>query len=251
MFWSVKHPTPIENLVMDGLLKVASIETSALKGLRNLWEGIIALQYLSQENSELRAMVGKLLREKVQYEDALRENERLRSLLGYRERIPYRTVVAEVIGYDPSNWFHSLILNRGSRDGVRKDQTVIGCLGMKGGLVGRITDVEDEWSKALLILDLNSRVGAKIQRTQLKGVLEGLNKRVCRLKYIYENADVEVGDTVLTSGTGGIFREGIPIGKIVEVMREDGRIFLDVYVLPFIKFARLEEVLIIIEAESG
>lgn len=247
IFYSVDYTTPIEKGLMGGLLRISELQLSLLRGISDLWEWIISIQTLSHENLKLKRMVKELLREKALYKIAMSENERLRSLLNYKETLPYRTIVAEVIGYAPTNWTHSLLLNRGTDDGVGKDDIVIGYFGLKEGLVGRVIEVEKDWSRVLLILDVNSKVGVKIPRTHLKGVLEGLNSRICRLKYIPTDADVMVGDAIFTSGAGGIFPEGIPIGKVARVEKEGGRIFSDVYVLPSIEFSRLREVLILIK----
>lgn len=244
---SIQERSPLEGTLINLLVPLTTTNIRLLREIRDTWNNMITFRETMQENTRLQIQLRELLKEHQRYQEVLNENERLRELLGYSVKTPYRTISAEVIGYDPSNWFHTLCINRGQRDGLRKDQAVIGYQGEREGLIGRISYVQETWSEVLLILSQNSALGAKILRTQFKGVVEGQNSRLCRLKYIPYDADLEIGDTLITSGKGGIFPEGLPIGEVARIEKEKQGLFLEAQVSPFIEFAKLEDVLVIVE----
>ena len=246
----IRERSILKNTLTNLLLPLNKITLHLFREIRDTWKNLFALRHTLRENVRLQAQIRELLSERQAYQKVLGENKRLRKLLGYSSKIPYRTLGAEVIGYDPSNWFYTLIIDRGRRDGVHEDQAVIAYQGTKEGLVGRIISVEESWSEVLPILNQNSRVGAKVLRTQFKGVVEGQNSRFCRLKYLPYDADIKTGDTLITSGKGGIYPEDLFIGQVVEVEKEKGGLFLVAQLRPFIEFAKLEDVLVVIEEQE-
>jgi len=248
MFTGLEERFPIKNALLDLLVPLSKAGLFMVREIKNAGENLFALRDVFQENLKLRTQIRELLREQQRFKKVLNENERLKELLGYAAQFPHRTLSAKVIGYDPSNWFTTIRINRGRRDRVCANQVVIGYQETREGLVGRIDSVSETWSDVLLILSQNSALGAKILRTQFKGVLEGGNSRLCQLKYIPYDADIRIGDTIITSSSiGSIFPEEFPIGEVVKIEREKGGLFLEARVRPFIEFSKLEDVLIIIE----
>jgi rod shape-determining protein MreC len=103
----------------------------------------------------------------------------------------------------------------------------------------------------LLLIDENNNIGAILQRTRTQGIVSGAGSSGCILKYIYKNQDVKEGDSVISSGMGGIFPKGLLIGKVSHVQKQDAGLFLKINVAPFVDFAKLEEVLVLASEEPG
>jgi rod shape-determining protein MreC len=207
---------------------------------------LLSWRSLVRENEELRAEVGRLRAEVAELTEYRLENERLKRLLQYRDAAPGRgpLVVARVIARDPGNWFGTVTIDRGSADAVRRNMTVV----TPDGLVGRVVAVRAHTSDVLLITDPRSSVGGLIQETRIPGVVEGLagGFGLLRMLYIAKDAPVEVGQTVITSGLGGLFPKGIPVGTVAEVRPEGSGLFQVVVVRPFAQLNRLEEVAVLL-----
>ena len=215
-------------------LKVLRVTLSGLKK-------IIPFASLRDDNRLLREKADLLTRKLEETSVLKDENERLKDLLGFRKSIPYTTVPAQVIGRDPTNWSNSLIINKGLSDGVKPNKAVLS----PRGLVGRVLEVGRRSSKILLITDPNSKVGSLIQRNRQGGVVVGRPDGRCRMIYIALDSDVAPGDKVITAGFGSIFPKDIPIGEVVKVDKESGRLYKYAIVKTCEDLSKLEEVLCI------
>lgn len=201
------------------------------------------LELLEKENALLRLKVAEL-------QEAARESDSLRSLLGAREKVRSRAVLCRVVGRNPSYWFHTLTIDIGSRNGV-DDRTVL----MDGrGVVGRVYRANYFTSDVLIISGgrqegLFSGIGARVERTGDTGVVEGDNRRQLRLAYLQPEAQVRAGDTVLTSGLGGVFPPGLPIGTVRSVVLDQDGLSKSAVVLPSADLSRLNLLLALLPAE--
>lgn len=196
------------------------------------------IQALEQE-------VERLESEKIQYNEYLIENQRLSALLDYKKVMAkeYNFVIASVIGRDPGNWFGTLTLNRGSREGITENMSVL----TPDGLVGRVIAVSDSTCEVLLITDPRSGVGSLVQDTRTPGIVEGTagTSGIVRMIHIPNNAPVEAGQAVVTSGQGSLFPKGIPVGRINSIQNEPSGLFLSAEITPFANLKNLEEVMIV------
>ena len=176
------------------------------------------------------------------------ENERLRSLLEFKQSLPYRSLPARIIGWDLSAYARTVTINVGFRDGVQKGQAVIGAKGLIGQIIdepGRLSG--PSWAQVLLITDPTSRVSVVVERTRDRGILEGIGKEDnLLLKYLAPEARPIKGEVVVTSGLGGIFPQGIPVGKIERIEQNPFSSSPQGRVRPSADFAHLEELLVII-----
>jgi rod shape-determining protein MreC len=179
-------------------------------------------------------------------EALIEENRRLRNLLQFRKRFKTDVIAADVIGYSPENWCSSIVINRGTEDGVGFDNPCVCFMDGQEGLVGRVIFPKKKASVVLLILDLGSRIGVKIARTGHKAVAIGRNTKFMDLRFLSADADVVLGDLVLTSGDGGLFPPDIPIGKIKFLEKRKYELFYRAKVLPFVDFSRLKDVLVLL-----
>jgi len=221
------------------LRAIHSIATS----LANFRDSYIDLRKARRDNLSLKEEVNRLKWERVFLLEAKRENERLHRLLQLRENIPPSTIAARVIGRDPSNWFRSILIDKGAREGVKRNAAVL----CPQGLVGRVIEVMERSSRVQLITDPNFAAGALIQRSRVGGIVVGEVGPTCRLKFLPQDAEIQVGDPVLTSGLGGLSPKGIPIGIVAAIDKKENVLYQEAQVLPRVDLFRIEEVLILAE----
>jgi len=201
---------------------------------------IIALR--EKENSELKKKVVDLQLEEEKYREVLLENKRLRELLNLRERGKNYVTSAQVIARGTDNWTHTLLIDKGAKDGVAKDMAAITSL----GLAGKITVASDSSAYLLLLDDINFSASVRLQGSRAEGVLSGTGSRKCILKYVPFEDEVKTGDIVITSGLDMLFPPGIPVGYVTKVDSKTGvGDFQHIEIRPFQDSAKLEEVAIV------
>lgn len=196
---------------------------------------------LYRNQTELTRRVTELEQRQVEMEELRKENDRLRRLLEFKKEIPTKTVAARVIGRDLAPWRRTILIDKGSQDGIKKRMAVVNA----EGLVGRIIEVAPFSARAILLLDPESRVSALFQESRDLGVAEGDGSSWLRLTRIDRDSAVKVGDRVLSSGLGGVYPKGIPVGRVEMVAGEKESLELFATVRPFVNFSKLEEVLCI------
>lgn len=195
-----------------------------------------------KENERLRRQVDKLLTERQKYREVLLENERLKDILNLRDRAQTFVAAAEVVGRGVDRWSHMLVINKGRKDGVRKDMAAITPL----GLAGKILSVTGSYADLLPVADINFSAAVRLQDSRREGILSGTGGSVCMLRFIPHDEQVKVGETVVTSGLDRLFPPGIPAGYVSKVDRE-GRsgMFQYIEVTPFQDDSKLEDVAIV------
>lgn len=199
------------------------------------------IYYLRLKESRKDAEIAALKRIILELKDTSYENNRLRTLLNFREKFAPSAIAAEVIAKDPSNQAGLIIIDKGSNDGIKRDM----CVTSYSGLAGRIYEVSSNISKVLLITDSDSRLGVFIERSREQGLLVGLNENLCRIVYLEKDADVVKGDLVYTSGLTGIFPKGIIVGEVINVGKALNNLYKYADIKPYSKPSKLEEVLCI------
>jgi len=219
-----------------------------LSGARSTWEDYLTLVNAQKENRRLAARIQELEQEMAECREIRASNERLETLLNFQSSMRMPTVVSRVIGEDSSGWFHTLLIDKGTRDGVERAMPVVA----REGLVGHVVESADRTAKVLLIIDRNSAVDVLLQESRTKAVLEGVGRHdLCVLKYVPRSETVQKGEMVITSGLGGIYPKGLLVGKVAEVWKEGYGLFQRVEVSPKVDFQRLEEVLVILKGEPS
>jgi rod shape-determining protein MreC len=200
---------------------------------------------LNQENQQLRLRL-------LETEEVRRENNRLREAVQWQRRTPGQFKFARVVGQDPANWWRSLLLNAGRRDGIRPSLPVL----TEEGLVGRISEVGFDRCRVLLVGDPNCRVAAQVvtgpdRRTVAKGILTAnsstLDRLLVDLTYIPGSALLQPGQEVITSGDGGVFPKGLPVGRVVDVRTNDYGLYLEARIKLAVNFNRLEEAWVLLQ----
>jgi rod shape-determining protein MreC len=206
------------------------------------WSLLREIGQLRAQNVRLVAQVAQLEEENARLRQAEQENERLRKLLAFKEQLPYRTVAARVVGRDPSHWFNTMLVDRGSWAGVRRNDPAV----TSTGVVGHVIETTGEWARILLIVDPRSAIGVVVDRSHETGVAEGQGQTFLRVKYLLRDADVQQGDQIITAGLGQIYPRGLLVGTVAAVRRSKGELFQEALVRPAADLDHLEDVLILV-----
>lgn len=209
----------------------------------SLWNDYIDLVDVEKENKKLRETVRVLNTRVVGDQEAVRENERLRKLIGMRDQLTVPSVAASVISEDSSPWFNTITIDRGEADGIREGMPVVGA----AGVVGRVVKTARGSSRVLLLTDHASGIAAVVQRSRARGVVKGKGTNECSLEFLQRGEDVKIGDMVITSGIGGVFPKGLPIGEVTMVKKGEYGIFQTVDIRPSVNISTLEEVLVVLQ----
>jgi len=242
----LKQPwNPVEQLIIEITAPFQKLIRQTFNATRDFWNNYFYLVDVRSENRRLKQEVESFRRENSQYRESLTAHERLRKLLQFKQVAQIPVVAAQVISLDPTGWFKSVIIDKGKNAGLRWDMPVVNA----SGVVGRIVSVSNNYAKVLLVIDQNSAVDSLTQRSRDRGMIRGTSGQVCKMDYMAKSSDVVVGDLVITSGLGGVFPKGLPVGKISGVKEGEGKLFKMVDVVPCVDFSKLEEVLVIQTAD--
>lgn len=210
-------------------------------GIQETWEDYLALVETETENRELRLRIEKFDIERNRFREILAENSRLYALLELKENSSCSMTAAAVIAGNPTDWSHTVTINKGLRDGMAVNMAVIGA----HGLAGRIYAVSQKSSKVLLITDFKSSVAVRFQTSREEAIMDGGGDS-CTLKYVHKDSPIQPGERVVTSGLDGIFPEGIPVGVVQSAKQLDYGIFQEVTLIPGEKLNSLEETLVVV-----
>jgi rod shape-determining protein MreC len=216
--------------------------TRAVKTAQDRWRNYFFLASVAQENQRLQQQLGEFQQKRIQQRELELENQRLRELLGFKRSQAAAAIAAEIIGKDPSVWFKTVIIDKGSADGVRRGLPAV----TSQGVVGQVIEASGRQSRLMLIIDRNSSADAIVQRTRARGVVKGTSRDECYLDYVLHAEDVRVGDLVISSGFDGVYPKGLLIGTVSAVDFQGGDFFKEIQITPAVDFDKLEEVLIIL-----
>lgn len=214
---------------------------SLVAGAADLWTHYLWLVDTSRENDRLLLENRELRAEVRQTNEVRLENERLKKLLDFRETTRFEALPSRVVAEDASSWFRTILIDKGSEQGVGPGMPVV----TAEGVVGRTFQVSAGQSRVLLATDASSSIAATLQKSRSRGMLRGLGNSLL-LDYVDRDAAVAINELVLTSGTGGVFPKGIVIGRVQDVRREDFGLFQSISVRPSVDFSRIEEVLVLL-----
>jgi rod shape-determining protein MreC len=199
---------------------------------------------LRQENAQLSAEIARLQAQVIEYQQRVAESDTLAALVDFSRSNPNSTYkAASVIGRDPSPFLHYIIINRGSNDGIRKGMPVV----TDKGLVGRVDAVIGGAARVQLVTDPASVVSVYLQNSGADGMLNGSVSGDIKLDMLSQDASIQIGDVVLTSGLGGGYPPDIVVGQVGSVRKRESDLFQEAVVQPVVDFTRLEIVLVIVD----
>lgn len=237
-----EHANPLERSVMTLSAPIAGGTAAANNLVGHIWSDYIDLIDVRRENIALRKSVKRLNERIVASNEAVAENARLKALLDLKGTLDSPSVAVSVIGEDSSAWFKTLVVDRGSADGLQEGMPVLAA----GGVVGRLVKVAPHSSRVLLLTDHASAIAAVVQRSRARGVVRGAGGGRCSMEFAVKDEDVKVGDTVISSGVGGVFPKGLTIGEVTMVKKGEYGMFQTIEVRPTVNLGKLEEMLVLV-----
>ena len=221
--------------------------SSSKRNVVSLWDNYISIVNTAKQNTVLKKKISRLENDLFNLEEIRKENLRLKQLLSFVEESPQQKILAQVVGWDSSNEFRVIRLNKGKLHGILPMAAVV----TDQGLVGYVYRVTQNYSDVLTILDQNNRVDVIVERTRTHGIVEGILNFKCVLKYVTKNEPVEVGDRLITAGVGGIYPKGVKVGMITDISRENFGMTLNIEVEPAVDFHKLEEVVVLSNPQNS
>lgn len=239
--FTVPHKLGLE---LIGPFQTAISKVSNYAG--SVWGKYTALLNVREENEQLRQELLQYKAANIEYREAVATNVRLQKLLELKESLPPPTLSAEIVGKDPSIWFRTFTINRGSSDGVQKGMPVV----TVEGVVGQVLTSSPNYSKVLLATDPNSAIEVITQNTRVQGIVKGQGPEAFTLHYVLKSAEVEKGDYVMTSGLGGVFPKGLMVGTVSEITKSRRGMFQNIEIKPAVDFSQLEYLIIIMKKYS-
>lgn len=214
---------------------------------REAKDAVTPRSQLIKEIEQLRQENDRLKLEAEHAQAVARENDSLRAAIGWQRQEPWKLKFARVVMRDPANWWRTVWINLGSRDGLRENLPVL----TTSGLIGRVSSVGYATSQVTLIGDPNCRVSARVEDPANDvGVLTAggpLDNSLVNLTYLSSNANLKPGQRVVTSGEGGIFPSGIPIGLIVDSQQAEYGLYTEARVKLSANIGSLNEVWILMQ----
>jgi rod shape-determining protein MreC len=210
-------------VVLDMLAPVMNAASKPIASAKDVADQVQELMALKEQNARLEHENQTLLEWQTIGRELQSQNAALRDLLKFTPDPRATYVTAPVIADTSSSYVRSLIVLAGQGDGVVKGQAAI----TGAGLAGRVLEVGQRASRILLLTDISARVPVIVERTRDQAVLAGNNSENPELHYLPRDVDIKVGDRIVTSGVGGNFPAGLPVGEVVRMA--DGRIFVQLY----------------------
>lgn len=235
--WTQTFASPLQN--------ASSKASGATSGF---FEQIWNFRSTAQENEQLKERLTQLEQELNTARQATSENERLKALLNLNEKIEIRSVPARVIARDPSVWFNTITINRGSSSGIEANMPVV----TGGGIVGRVITVSPWASQVMLISDEKAGAGAVVGQLGQSGALGSVKGRadlgvaMIEMRYVSGLEKVEMGDSVMTTGQDGIYPPGLNIGRVVDVKHGTATQAHQILIQPGAQLDQLEEVAVLL-----
>ncbi len=233
--------TPIVTVPQKAISKVVDWNEHRVTYNKEYDELVSDMEELEKENEALMIDNSKV-------EELEKENQRLTEMLGVSESYPeYEQVTARVISKDPTNWYDTFIVDKGTDDGIQPNMVVV----TRGGLVGKVVECSASYSKVVSIIDEFSSVSGVVTRNDALGFIKGDAELgadgMVKMEYFDIDADVMEGDEIVTSHLSSIYPKGIPIGYVEEVYTDSRGLSKYAKVVPYVDFNNIQEVIILKE----
>lgn len=225
----------VRSTVNDVVTPVLSVVAAPVDAMRNAGFWLSEMAGLRSENIQLKAEVTQLRQWQARASELSTENEALRSLIRVAPSSNASYIAARIVSENGGPFLRSALINGGASDGIKANQAVIGA----DGLIGRVVEAGKSSARVLLLTDINSHIPVIGEQSRERAIAAGNNESQLTLDYIPTGSTLEVGERMLTSGDGGVFPPGIPVGVVTEV--KGGAVTLQ----PFVDWARLEYVSVV------
>ncbi|MDW7667411.1 MAG: rod shape-determining protein MreC [Bacillota bacterium] len=215
----------------------------------NSYKSILEIYKVREENIQLKERVYELTSENRVLMDIVENQEYLKNEYRMRQMIDYDYAKAQIISRDPNNWFQKFTIDKGTNEGIKIDDIIIHAAELEEdlvviGLVGKVIDVGNNWSKVITIVDINSSISFRNIKNNSSGILKGQIDNTIEGYTFSKDDDIKVGDALVTSGLGEIYTQNLYIGKVISIERDDG-LTIDVQVEPVVNFQELHSVYVL------
>ncbi|MDY6265312.1 MAG: rod shape-determining protein MreC [Fibrobacter sp.] len=194
---------------------------------------------IALENEQLKEENARLRQETYHAREGLQELARLHTLVRFDDKWDYPIVTSRVVGHNPGRFLTTMVINRGTEHGVHENMPVFSM----NGLVGKVSKATLNHSRVQLLVDPNLKLSVMDRKTRVVGFLESMDG-VRLTAMVPTHAGIRAGDTLITSGLGGIFPKGIPVGTVKDIRKSDLDVMRQMDVEPFQDFTTLEEVFV-------
>ncbi|MBE6081256.1 MULTISPECIES: rod shape-determining protein MreC [Tissierellales] len=243
--------TSVERIIGNIFSPVEKVFSAASNKVVNGIDSVKNVFRLKEENENLRKKVAELENKNREYENIISKADYLQKEEQLLNNTKYNLVGANIIAKEPGNWFDRFVIDKGLKDGIKKGDTVVQGIEIENnvvqeGLVGRVSDVGDNWAKVISIIDENSDISYKIIRTQDGGILSGSVDGKLSGYLFDSDADIVKGDKLFTSGLGEGFVKDLYVGEVTEVEKDEKNLMKSILVDPAINFKKIYKVYIII-----
>ena len=235
-YWVVTAFSPFERVFL-----------SMGHGVSHTWHNYIDLRHVRQQNQELKSELDRIRLEQSSLAVEAREGLRLQKLFGFQQQYIAKTVAAHVIGTSGTDLSRVLVINKGSKDGLKPDMPVI----TPDGVVGKVRDVFPHTAQILEIDDQTSGLGIVLTQTRLRGILRGNAAGQTEIIDILPDEHIQSGEQVVTSGGDDVYPAGLPVGNVERVVNDpEHNPYVAVLVHPAVNLSRLDDVLVITQTQN-
>ncbi|CAG35810.1 rod shape-determining protein MreC [Desulfotalea psychrophila] len=222
---------------------VGSLQRSAtvtLGSVEEIYEDYLSFVSVRAENKRLQADVDKYLLELEKYREGYNSYLSLQEQLKFKQSLSFKSFAARVVGKGGLGTYQTIVIDLG-----RSSDIIAGMIAFApAGVVGQVIQVSDSYAKVLLANAPSSAIDAMVQKSRVRGILKGNGSAGYTLEYVLKNADIAVGDDVVTAGVGGMFPTGMTLGKVSAVEKKRLGMFLQVEIEPSVDFQSLEYVFV-------
>ncbi len=237
-----QHSGPLGRSVGVVGAPVQAVVDAVANWIGSVVDNYVLLVDAKEESRRLRAEVDELRRELMKVKEFEYENRRLKALLEFDKSTDLPLLPARVSGRSAAAWYRTLVLDKGTTEGVEVGSPVV----TAAGVVGRVYEVGADSCRVLLLTDASSAVDALVQRSRAQLVVEGNMSPNPKLLYLARGVDAADGDKVITSGLDGIYPKGLLLGEISNLKPMPGEIFQSAELSTSVDFARIEEVFVVL-----
>jgi rod shape-determining protein MreC len=249
MTWTAKRFSPedgseqtlLRSWTTAALAPIQSVFGGAISSVGSVWSSYVDLRGARERAEKLEVENATLRQESETARSQAAEVERLRQLVGLKDRTKYEFVVAEVVARDATQWFKHVTIDKGSASGIALNMPVV----TPGGLVGRVVHVTPVSAEIQLITDEHAGAGGRLVNSRVAGEIKGRGEEFCRMKSISSIQTVTKDEAIVTSGLDRVYPAGILIGYVLSAEGGGGAIPQDIVVRPAAPLDRLEEVMVL------
>jgi len=211
---------------------------------KNRFKKLASIANNAEKNEELEKEVFLLKNKIVKQQNVINVYKQKLEVVSEFKKNNYsdeKPIIADIIGYDVSNFRKSIIIDVGTKQGASVDDIVV----FGNALVGRISAIGRSSGRVILITDPASNVPSRFLQSRTQGMVQGTVDGTCIMKYVPRQTEINKSDKVISSGIGGVFPKALYVGDVIEVKQKDAKLFKDIKIKPRVAISKIEHVLVI------